>query len=374
MTDWAKVRAQEFPALANWTYLNTATYGQMPRRAVQAMERHFARRDELVCSDYLDWFDDADGIRAAIARMVHAEPGDIAYFQNASSALSTLVGGMTWAAGDRVLTLEDEFPNHLYWGEHLATRGVHFDVVPYTRFAEALTERTRLVMVSTVNYSTGLLAPVERMSRLCQANGTVFYVDGTQSAGALEFDFAAVQPDMFAVDGYKWLLCPNGAGFACVHPRLREWLTPSCIGWRSDRNWRSVASLNHGAPEFKSEAERYEGGILPMPAIYGMGGAVDLFLELTPAAIEARVNELATYARDRMRAMGAELPSDSDEQYLSPVIASVWPGRDVDAMSRALKAQRVVTAVRHGHLRVSTHFYNNEADIDRLCEVLQPLV
>ncbi|MBI4908625.1 MAG: aminotransferase class V-fold PLP-dependent enzyme, partial [Acidobacteria bacterium] len=191
MTDWAQVRDQEFPALRHWTYLNTATYGQMPRRAVSAMDRHNQRREDLACSDYLSWFDDADEIRASIARLVHSEAGDIAFFQNASSALSTLVNGLEWKPGDRVLTFDDEFPNHLYWGAQLATRGVHFDIVPYTRFAESLTPRTRLVMVSTVNYSTGLLAPVQEMARQCRENGTVFYIDGTQSMGALEFDFAA---------------------------------------------------------------------------------------------------------------------------------------------------------------------------------------
>ena len=63
----------EFPALANWTYLNTATYGQMPRSAADAMGRHLARRDELACGDYLAWFDDMDAIRESCARLVHCE-------------------------------------------------------------------------------------------------------------------------------------------------------------------------------------------------------------------------------------------------------------------------------------------------------------
>ena len=57
---------REFPALEHWTYLNTATYGQMPRCAADAIARHIARRDELACSDFLDWFDDADRLRDSI--------------------------------------------------------------------------------------------------------------------------------------------------------------------------------------------------------------------------------------------------------------------------------------------------------------------
>jgi len=64
--DWVSVRAQ-FPALRNWTYLNTATFGQLPRRAVEASVRHFAHRDETACADFLDWYNDADALRAVLA-------------------------------------------------------------------------------------------------------------------------------------------------------------------------------------------------------------------------------------------------------------------------------------------------------------------
>ncbi len=71
--DWDAVR-HEFPALAHWTYLNTATFGQLPRRATEAVAAHFAHRDELACGDFLAWYDDADRIRAKIGRLIHCAP------------------------------------------------------------------------------------------------------------------------------------------------------------------------------------------------------------------------------------------------------------------------------------------------------------
>src|SRR4051794_31342539 len=90
--DWKALRA-EFPALANWTYLNTATYGQMPRCGIDALGRHLARRDEAACDDYLRWFDDMDAIRVSCARLVHCEADDIAFVLNAASGLATLIMG-----------------------------------------------------------------------------------------------------------------------------------------------------------------------------------------------------------------------------------------------------------------------------------------
>lgn len=63
MTDWNKIR-EEFAALEQWTFLNTATFGQLPRRSTDAAVAHFARRDRYACADFMEWFDDADAIRA----------------------------------------------------------------------------------------------------------------------------------------------------------------------------------------------------------------------------------------------------------------------------------------------------------------------
>lgn len=371
MIDWSAVR-EEFPALRNWTFLNSATFGQLPRRTVEAVARHFAHRDETACSDFLSWFDDVDLIRGSIARLISASAEDIAFFQNAAQVSSLLLNAIDWKPGDRILTLEHEFPNQLYIAQ--CYPGVEADIVPYGRMLESLTPRTRAAVISTVNYTSGLRPELTELARACKANGTLLYVDGTQSLGALRSDVSALEPDVFAVDGYKWLLCPNGAGFAYIHPRVREWLRPAVIGWRSDRRWREVNSLHHGAPEFKSEAERYEGGFLPMPLLYGMGASVEMFLELGPERIEERVLSLAAYAREQLRKMGARLLADEDAAYISPIIAARWEGFEAPVLSLALKQRRILTAARHGNLRISTHFYNNEEDIDILAAALKDLV
>src|SRR5687768_3595028 len=106
--DWNAIRS-EFPALSRWTFLDTAAFGQLPERATAAVNRHFEHRDELACSDFLTWFDDVDAIRAKVARLIHCAPDDIAFIPNAATALSLLLGGIDWKAGDQILTLENEF-------------------------------------------------------------------------------------------------------------------------------------------------------------------------------------------------------------------------------------------------------------------------
>jgi selenocysteine lyase/cysteine desulfurase len=364
MPDWKALRA-EFPALANWTYLNTATYGQMPRSAADAMSRHLARRDELACGDYLAWFDDMDAIRESCARLVHCEAPDIAFVINASTGLAALLMGLPWHSGDEVLTLDDEFPNQLYVSAVLARFGARLQTVAWPGFYQAVNQRTRLVVLSTVNYATGFRPPLEAISRFLRERGVLLYVDGSQSVGALQFDIGLVRPSVLCVDAYKWMLSANGAGFLYVDPELRQRLPASVVGWRSDRDWRSVDSLNHGQPVFAQAAEKYEGGMLSFPSIYGMGAVIDLMLQVGPAAIEARVLKLAGKARAMLCGLGAEVNADQ-----SQIVTAILPGRDSGELARTLRQRRILVSARHGRLRVSPHFYNDETDLEILRNAL----
>lgn len=93
------------------------------------------------------------------------------------------------------------------------------------------------------------------------------------------------------------------------------------------------------------------------------------FNTATYGLVPARVMTLAESARDRLHRLGAEpsvvagLPS--------PIVAVRFPGRDPSALVRALKERHVLVAARHGGLRVSPHFYNDESDLDRLEEELR---
>jgi cysteine desulfurase/selenocysteine lyase len=368
--DWDKIRS-EFPPLARWTFLNTATFGQMPRRAAEAVTRHFARRDELACSDFMDWFADADRIRSHIAEFIHCTPEDIAFIQNASTGLSLLLGGLGWRTGDQIVTLEDEFPNHYYYPSHLRGCGVEFVETPYDRFFETLTPRVRLVAISTVNYATGLRPELEKIGEQLRRRGILFYLDGTQSLGALPFDISRIRPDMLAVDAYKWMLSPNGAGFLYVSPELRDRLAPAVIGWRSDRNWRNHENLYHGAPQFTSAAEKYEGGMLPFGALYAMDAVIEMMQSIGPDCIERRVLELAAGTRDVLRSAGGNLPGDSSPYYDSPIVTARFDRMDASTLARELGSRGILVAARHGNLRVSPHFYNNGADLECLREALR---
>lgn len=374
--NWDAVRCQ-FPVLQDWIYLNTATFGPVPRCAWEAAERHARRRDVQACLDFIDWFDDADRVRAQAANLIAASASDIAFVPNTATALGWLVQGMDWKPGDRVVALEEEFPNLTYSGHVLARRGAEFVEVPapggefsLDRFCSAINRRTRLVLMSTVNYSSGLRPPLAEIGAFLGERGVRFYVDATQSLGALRLDAAAIHADMIAAHGYKWLLCPSGIGLAYIRPEVREWLPPALYSWRSHKDWRRVDSLHHGPPDLPTDAQKYEGGIQNFPGIYALGAVLELMLGLGLEQIEQRVQHLAAFARRILREAGAELLSDRLSYYDAPIVAGRFVGADVSRLAARLREQRVVVSARHGYLRVSPHFFNNEGDLERLREAL----
>jgi selenocysteine lyase/cysteine desulfurase len=364
--DWQAIR-REYPALEGRTFLNTATFGQLSRRTVGAMHAHIEHRQKTACGHFLSWFDDHDRLRTKLARLIRAEAADIAFIPNAAAALGLLTAGIEWQEGDEIAILENEFPNQIYAPKHLAGRGVAVREQPWPQLLDAITPRTRLVTVSSVNYSTGFRVPLEPIAQRCRETGALFYLDGTQSCGALDFDFSAVQPDMYSVNCYKWMLAPNGAAFMAVHPRLRDRLQPLSIGWRSHEGWRNVDNLHQGAPVFKTSAEKYEGGMLPSVVLYALESSVDFLLETGLDAVEARDLSLAAEVRAAAaRLGGASLPYPD-----SAIAALRFEGVDSSALARALKARDIQVSARYGLLRVSTHFYNDLSDVETLESALR---
>jgi selenocysteine lyase/cysteine desulfurase len=272
-----------------------------------------------------------------------------------------LIQGLPWRAGDEVLTIEDEFPNQLYVSAALARFGAVHKVVPWAEFYASVSERTRLVVLSTVNYATGLRLPLEEISAFVAERGVLLYLDGTQSVGALEFDIRRVRPSVLCVDAYKWMLSPNGAGFVYVAPELRERLAVTVVGWRTDRDWRQVNHLNHGAPVLGDSAEKYEGGALVFPSLYAMSAVLDMMLEIGASVIEARVLELAGQVRAMLRGLGASVNRDA-----SQIVTACLPGREPAELVRRLREESILVSARHGRLRVSPHFYNDERDVEKL--------
>jgi selenocysteine lyase/cysteine desulfurase len=370
--DWEAARV-DFPVLRNWAYFNTASLGPVPARAERAIIAHLRHRDEQACLDFLAWFAEAEKVRAQAAVLIGAAAEDIAFLPNTGTGLSWLLNGIGWKTGDQIAYLANEFPNNTYAPLALGARGIEAKPVStggerfsVDEFLDQLTPRTRLVVLSAVNYATGLRPPLAEIGVELQRRGILFYVDGTQSVGALRTDVRAAGVAVMAVHAYKWLLCPPGIGFAYIAPEVREWLQPAVYSWRSDKNWRNVDCLHDGAPELPGGAAKYEGGMQNFSGIFALGAVLEMLNGWGAEAVEQRVLTVSEKVRGLVRSRGGQTPGDGYPYYDSPIIAAHFAQADLQQLSAGLRQQRVAAAVRKGGLRLSPHFFNNDRDLEQL--------
>jgi selenocysteine lyase/cysteine desulfurase len=363
---------QEFPIVEHAVYLNHAAVGPIPRRAHQAMVEHL---DDYLANVLLhndQWQARYQEVRAQAARLIGARPDQIAFVKNTSEGLSFAANGIDWRPGDNVIVPAADFPTVVYPWLNLAGRGVETrriaardGRVPLDDIRAAVDARTRAIVTSTVQFSSGFRADLAAIGDICRAHDLLFVVDGIQSLGALTLDVAC-GIDVLAADAHKWLLGPQGIGLFYVSDRALERLRVAEVGWLS------VREPFEFRPEIDllPDARRFEPGSPNSVGIFGLGGTLDLLLEIGIEAIEGRILSLTDLLCDGLQRKGYRIRSPRQGAERSGIVIVDSPREPTPALFERLTAERVLVSMRGGGLRVSPHAYNTEGEIEQLVEVL----
>jgi selenocysteine lyase/cysteine desulfurase len=369
--EWAKWRA-EFPACATGVHMNHAGLAPVSRRVADAMRR-FANEALLGDDAHADgWSARAESVRAAAARLLGAQPAEIAFVQNTSAGLSLIAAGLDWRAGDNVVALADEYPANIYpwWG--LRRFGVQTRLVarPQSRFGvddirPLVDGRTRLVAISAVDWQSGFRADWAAVAEFCRARDLVCVVDAIQALGALQIDVAKSGIDCLAAGGHKWLLAPEGCGVLFVAPRLIERVHPVLLGWKSVREADRYLPYHF---DLRSDAARLEPGSPPHLGIHALGAALELLLEVGPARIERRVLAITERLADGLRARAASIVSPWGPHERSGILT--FQLGEPSALVAVLARAGVMARVRAGGVRLAPHFYTNEDDVARVLDAV----
>ena len=330
-------------------YLNTATYGLPPRTAFEAFQ---AAADEWRHgrTGFDGWDRSVGAARASFARIAGVRAADVAI----GSSVSVFTGLIAAAlpGGARVLCAEGDFTSVLFPFLAHEARGVHVELAPLDRLAEALGARHDVVAVSTVQSADGRLADVDAIAAAAAHHGARTYFDTTQSSGWLPLDCSRF--DYTACAGYKWLLGPRGTAFFTIAPERRDELLPLVPGWYAGED---VPASYYGAPlRLASDARRFDVSPAWLSWV-GAAPALALLADLGIDTIHAHDLRMA----DRLRAGLGLAAGDS-------AIVSV-AGLPPDAAERLADAG-VMAAGRGGALRFSCHLYTTERDVDRALEAL----
>jgi selenocysteine lyase/cysteine desulfurase len=368
---------REFPVTKKYVYLDHAGVAPISLRVADSVGRLLAESTEGGAFHYPKWAQWIVDVRRSCARLVNAEQDEIAFVKSTSHGLSIVAEGLDWNEGDNLLVYEKEFPSNLYPWVNLRRKGVEVKIIPPREGKIVLDDvermidpRTRLLAVSSVQFSNGFRIDLERAGELCRRRGVFFCVDAIQSLGVIPMDVKRYHVDFLSADAHKWLLGPEGIGLFFCRRGLAERLSPPLIGWKCVQN-----EFDFDHPDFclRTDALRFEEGSMNLMGIFGLGAAIDLLFDVGVKNIEDRVLSLGEVIIREAGARGYSLltPRAREERGGNITISGAF---DPDRLRDMLRAKGIMVNARGGGLRVSPHFYNTEQEINALFDAVPGLL
>ena len=367
--DWRRVR-RDFPVTETTAYLNSAASGPVPRAVLEAPTRFY--RETLASGDrrWFEWLAKRERAREAVARLINAEPGEIAFTTNTSSGMNLIVDALEGRG--EVLSCELEFPvSTLPWmhrGVKVHLLKVRDGALGAEDITGAMTERTGVICLSHVQYSNGLRAPLAEIG--ARKGRHYFVVNAAQSAGVMQIDVKRMRIDALCSTGHKWMLAGYGSGFVYLSRRLLEETRPRAIGWLSVEH--PFAMKNDEYVIRNVAASRAETGCPHFAGIFALGAAANYLLALGTGAVERRALELNRRLTEGLAQSGWKVLSplrDEATRSAETLVVADEPERVTSHLAR----RGVAVTQKPEGIRVATHCFNDEDDIARLLEALGEL-
>ncbi len=388
---------EQFPALKEKVFLDAACVSLAPTSSVEAI-RHFldiAGHCPAASSTlhHIAMDDMRSAARPLAARLLNASEDEIALVESTTHGLSLAAEALPLERGDRVLLCDLEFMEvAVPWVQKRRQMGLEIDVVSHRAgrvlpedVAARITPRTRVLVLSSVQWSNGFRSDLAALGALCRRHQMWFVVDAIQQLGAVPIDVRQTPVDILACGGHKWLNSPFGCGLLYVSRDALPELRPPLAGYLSveppEGDWGNYFQTPSITPvrdySFVSEARRFEiGGTANYPGAIGLAASLKMILELGQEQIAAHVFALTDRLLSGLGRLGVEVVTPPEREHRAGIVTFTVGAaeRNLRLMERLLE-RRILVSVRYtsqvGGVRVSCHFYNSFDDVDRLLDALQ---
>ena len=361
-------------------YLNSASYSPLPLRTQEAGRAAVGRKGRPWTLPTSFASEQNERARTAAARLINAEPSDVALISSISYGVATAAKLLTIPRGTRVIVLEDDHSSPvLEWHSRAEAQGFAVETVKrpddgdWTSAVLAAIERSgaapvSLASISSVHWSDGGLIDVDKVGPALRQRGAMFLIDATQAVGVLAMDVKRLDPDFVLFPTYKWVLGPYGRAFLYVAKRHQGGIPLEQIS-AGRRNVRAENAVYFTDLSYVGDARSFDMGerdyfISMEMASIGM----EMLAEWGAAAVAQRIAMLTERIAEGVRDIGVIVPKS---HLRAPHILSLaFKGGMPAGLIEGLASEGVHVALRLGRLRVSPHVYNDEADADRFVEVL----
>jgi len=371
--DWNALR-DEFPTLANWTFLDVARKTVPPRCQERALREYWRDVVENAGADAWSAGNVAE-TRVLMAQLLGAKPSEIAFTKNTTEGLNIAAHGFRLNPGDNIVLTDMEHVANVWVWKHWEAKGVELRIarnregrLPLDCFLERMDERTRVVSTAYVTYGNGYRVNLPELGRACRERGVRLVVDGVQAAGILATPLNELGADIIAIGGHKGLFGLAGSGIVYCREELVNELQTDFVkqaGAGPETRAHLVSQF-----DYMRTAHRFEGGNPNFLGIRVLRHGAEFIRSIGLEHIEQRVRELTSACLKLLKAAGLESATPDTWEERAQIVNVLVP--DAAAlMERLREKHRVVTNVKDGALRLSMSFFNNEEDLERAVHALK---
>jgi len=372
-----ELRCHEFPVARDKIFLGHAGVCPLPRRVADAVAACAAQgtlgdQEAFLLHRLVD-------ARKLAAQVLQCQSEEVALVGPTSLGLSLVAAGLSFRKSDNILIYHDDYPSNVYPWMALAAKGVQvrlintrgLGVIRAIDVMGQVDENTRLVALASCHFISGYRLEHQAIGKYLRGRGILFCLDAIQTLGAFPTTVESV--DFLAADAHKWLLGPCGAGVLYVRRELQEKLNPPLYGWNNVRCPNFVAQEKI---EFRNDATKYEAGTHNLLGVVGLIASLELVREIGVDHIAAELLRKRALLVPALSAKGyTVLNAEAKPENASGIVTVYKPGVDLALLHKKLADAGVVASLRsdrkgQSYLRLSPHFYNTDAELHRVLELM----
>ncbi len=364
-----------FAVTENFTYLNHAAVGVLPRPTREALHAFIDAHAEGGVARVYSYERDMPAYRSKIASFIGAQPGTIAVLRNTGDGANAIAGGFPWQPGDELILPDNEFPANAQPWLPLRDRGVNIRFIETRKerltpdvLRSTITPRTKIVSVSWVSFEDGYRHDLAALAEIAHEHGALLAVDAIQGLGAFPLDVQSCGIDALYCGGAKWMLSLQGVSFLYVRPELIDRLALAAPGWRSVGDMWDF--LKYDQP-YAADATRFEGGTPNFIGALSLARSIEVMEAAGTSRIGRHVLSLTDRLAEGLRRAGADIAGRRSAMESSGIVTFRLPGTDPVALGKALQHDGIVTTHRANGIRVAPHGYNTSSEIDALLDAVE---
>lgn len=378
-TYWKMIR-QQFPLAKDKIYLNNGTMGPSPYPVIEAVKN--TMMDVDVHGNYGGWAAAA----TRLEKFVKVKEGEIALTHNVTDGINIVCWGLPLKKGDEVIiTTHEHVGNAFPWLNRARVDGIVLK--PFTpastaaetlkRIESLITKKTRVIAVPHVPCTIGQVLPAKDISALGKSKGLFVFLDGAHGPGMLDLDLGDIGCDFYASCTHKWMLGPKGTGFLYIRHEAMNDLQPLFVGGEGDNGKWNMMNTPPFMGDYAPTAHRYYYGTQSSALYAGVVAAVDFVDSIGIQNITQRITSLANYFQEELMRLGSriEMLTPLEPQSKAAIIAFKLKNIAYDkfynmAMENKIRI-RMVPENGINCVRVSSHIYNNQEELDKLLELVK---